>query len=102
MVVAMSFGLGLFWLSTIPLTSSLVATFFGPVWMTMLYGIVFFSHQLGSFLGVYMAGVLFDMTKSYDAMWWISAGLGVFAALIHIPIKEAPVARLANRQPAAA
>ena len=96
-VIAMSFGLGLFWLSTIPLTSSLVATFFGPVWMTMLYGIVFFSHQLGSFLGVYMAGVLFDLTKSYDVMWWISAGLGIFAALIHMPIKEAPVPRLSAK-----
>ena len=100
-VVAFSFLLGLFWLSTIPLTSGLVATFFGPKWMTMLYGIVFLSHQLGSFLGVYMAGVLFDMTKSYDAMWWISVGLGLFAMLIHVPIREAPVARLAGTGAAA-
>lgn len=99
-IIIMSLLLGVFWLSTIPLTSALVATFFGPKWMTMLYGIVFLYHQLGSFLGVYMAGVLFDMTKSYDAMWWISVGLGVFAMLIHIPIREAPVARLA--EPAAA
>lgn len=101
-VIAMSLALGLFWLSTIPLTSSLVATFFGPTWMTMLYGIVFFFHQLGSFLGVYMAGVLFDMTQSYDAMWWISVGLGVFAALIHVPIREVPVPRLRMAQQAPA
>lgn len=93
-IVLYSFLLGLFWLSTIPLTSGLVATFFGPVWMTMLYGIVFFSHQVGSFAGAYMAGVLYDMHQSYDAMWWISAGLGVFAALIHLPINERPVSRL--------
>ncbi|MEM7776863.1 MAG: MFS transporter [Pseudomonadota bacterium] len=99
-IIALSFLLGLFWLSTIPLTSGLVATFYGPVWMTMLYGIVFFSHQAGSFAGAYMAGYLFDMTNSYDAMWWISTGLGVFAALIHLPINERPVPRLAA-QPSA-
>lgn len=93
LVIVLSAALGLLWLSTVPLTSSLVATFYGPVWMTMLYGIVFFSHQIGSFLGVWLAGRLFDVTKSYDAMWWISVFLGVFAALIHWPIKERPVDR---------
>jgi predicted MFS family arabinose efflux permease len=93
-IILLSATLGLLWLSTVPLTSGLVATFFGPTWMTMLYGIVFFSHQVGSFLGVWMAGVLYDATKSYDAMWWISVGLGLFAALVHWPIKERPVARL--------
>ena len=87
--------LGLLWLSTIPLTSGLVATFFGTTWMSMLFGIVFLSHQVGSFLGVWLAGRLFDMTKSYDAMWWISIALGLLAALINWPIKEKPVARLA-------
>jgi predicted MFS family arabinose efflux permease len=87
--------LGLLWLATIPLTSGLVATFFGTTWMSMLFGIVFLSHQLGSFLGVWLAGRLFDMTKSYDAMWWISIALGVLAALINWPIREKPVARLA-------
>jgi len=87
--------LGLFWLSTIPLTSGLVATFFGTTWMSMLFGIVFLSHQVGSFLGVWLAGRLFDMTKSYDAMWWISIALGVIAALINWPIQERPVTRLA-------
>jgi predicted MFS family arabinose efflux permease len=95
-VILLSAALGVLWLSTVPLTSSLVATFFGPTWMTMLYGIVFFSHQLGSFTGVWLAGKVFDMTKSYDTMWWISVGLGVFAALMHWPIKERPVARLAG------
>jgi predicted MFS family arabinose efflux permease len=100
-IIVLSATLGLLWLSTVPLTTSLVATFFGPTWMTMLYGIVFFSHQVGSFLGVWLAGRLFDMTKSYDAMWWISVALGLFAALIHLPIRERPVARL-MAEPAAA
>jgi predicted MFS family arabinose efflux permease len=86
--------LGLLWLSTVPLTSSMVATFFGPVWMSMLFGVVFFSHQIGSFLGVWLAGRLFDATQSYDLMWWISAALGVFAGLVHLPIREVPVLRL--------
>jgi predicted MFS family arabinose efflux permease len=92
-VILLSAALGLFWLSTIPLTSAMVATFFGPTWMTMLYGIVFFSHQVGSFLGAWMAGYLYDQTQSYDIMWWISVGLGVFAALIHVPIREQQVER---------
>ncbi len=92
-VVLLSAVLGLLWLSTVPLTSGLVATFFGPKWMTMLYGIVFFSHQVGSFLGVWLAGLVFDATQSYDIMWWISVALGVFAALVHWPISEKPVAR---------
>ena len=93
-ILIFSGALGLLWLSTVPLTSTLVATFFGPNWMTMLYGIVFFSHQVGSFLGVWLGGVVYDRFKSYDAMWWISVALGIFAALIHLPIREAPVARL--------
>jgi predicted MFS family arabinose efflux permease len=88
--------LGLLWLSTIPLTSGLVATFFGTQWMSMLFGFVFLSHQIGSFLGVWLGGRIFDMTKSYDAMWWISIGLGLLAALINWPIQEKPVARLAQ------
>jgi predicted MFS family arabinose efflux permease len=87
-IIALSGALGLVWLSTVPLTSGLVATFFGPKWMTMLYGIVFLSHQIGSFLGVWMGGLVYDATKSYDVMWWISIALGLFAALIHWPIQE--------------
>ncbi|MGI9479996.1 MAG: MFS transporter [Hyphomicrobiaceae bacterium] len=93
MVILLSAALGLFWLSTIPLTSSLVSVFYGPTWMTMLYGIVFFSHQVGSFMGAWMAGYLYDRTQSYDMMWWISVALGLFAALIHIPIAERQVKR---------
>ena len=90
--------LGLLWLATIPLTSGLVATFFGTTWMSMLFGIVFLSHQIGSFLGVWLAGRLFDLLRSYDAMWWISIALGITAALMHWPIQERPVARLQRAQ----
>jgi predicted MFS family arabinose efflux permease len=98
-VIFLSGVLGLLWLSTIPLTSGLVGTFFGAQWMTMLYGIVFLSHQIGSFLGAWSAGLVYDATKSYDLMWWVSVALGVFAALIHLPIRESPVQRT-NLQPA--
>ncbi len=93
-IIGTSALLGLFWLSTIPLTSSLVSTFFGTSWMSMLFGFVFLSHQLGSFLGLMLAGRLYDMTHSYALMWWISAGLGLAAGLINLPIKERPVPRL--------
>lgn len=99
-VVVLSGLLGLLWLSTVPLTSGLVATFFGPRWMTMLYGIVFLSHQVGSFLGAWLGGYLFDLTKSYDAMWWISVALGVFSALVHWPIREEQVIRAPSAAPA--
>ncbi len=98
-VIGLSILLGLFWLSTVPLTSSLVAVFFGTRWMSMLFGVVFLSHQLGSFSGLWLAGYLYDQTKSYDMMWWISIALGLFAAAVHWPIQERPVARLAA-QPA--
>ncbi|MDX2204366.1 MAG: MFS transporter [Hyphomicrobiaceae bacterium] len=90
--------LGLFWLSTIPLTSGLVATFFGTAWMSMLFGFVFLSHQIGSFLGVWLAGRLYDITGSYTAMWWISVALGLVAALLNWPIAEKPVSRLAQEK----
>ncbi len=96
-VIGVSVVLGFFWLSTVPLTSALVSTFFGTTWMSMLFGFVFLSHQLGSFAGLWLAGVIFDATKSYDMMWWICIGLALFAALIHIPIREKPVERLALR-----
>jgi predicted MFS family arabinose efflux permease len=94
-VIAMCGLLGLLWLATIPLTSGLVATFFGTTWMSMLFGIVFLSHQVGSFLGVWLGGRLFDLTRSYAAMWWISIALGVLAALINLPIRERPVVKAA-------
>jgi MFS family permease len=94
-VIALSAVLGLLWLSTVPLTSSLVATFFGTRWMSMLFGVVFLSHQVGSFAGLMLAGTLYDLTRSYDMMWWISIALGLFAAAVHWPIQEHPVQRLA-------
>jgi len=96
MIIALSSLLGFFWLATIPLTSGLVATFFGTAWLSMLFGFVLLSHQFGSFTGVWLAGVLFDMTQSYDTMWWISIGLSLMAALLHWPIRELPVTRLAQ------
>lgn len=102
MVILLSAMLGLFWLSTVPLTSGLVATFFGTTWMSMLFGFVFLSHQLGSFGGLWLAGRLYDLTGSYNAMWWISVALGLFAAAVHWPIRERPVARLAAERAVAA
>ena len=87
--------LGLLWLGTVPLTSGLVAYIFGPAYMSMLYGIVFFSHQIGSFMGSWLAGVAYDLTGSYDVMWWGSVAMGLVAAALNWPIVERPVARLA-------
>jgi MFS family permease len=94
-VLLFAASLGFLWLGTIPLTSGLVGYMFGSTHMSMLWGIVFFSHQLGSFLGGWGAGRLYDLRGNYDLMWWISIGLGVFAALFHWQIRERPVARLA-------
>jgi MFS family permease len=101
-IIAISVMLGFFWLSTVPLTSAMIATFFGPQWMSMLFGLVFLSHQVGSFTGLWLAGRLYDMTRSYDMMWWISIALGLFAALVHLPIREKPVERAMAAQPATA
>lgn len=87
-------AMGLLWLSTIPPTSGLVAVMFGPRYMATLFGFVFFSHQIGSFLGIWLGGKLFDETGSYDAIWWIGIALGIFAAIVHWPIKEAPMAEV--------
>lgn len=92
---ALLFGaaLGVLWLSTVPLTSGLVGQIFGPRYMATLFGIVFLSHQLGSFLGVWLGGRLFDTTGSYDLVWWISIALGVLSSVLHWPIDERPVVR---------
>ncbi len=82
--------MGLLWLSTVPLTSGLVAIMFGPKHLATLLGIVFLSHQVGAFLGVWLGGFLYDQTGSYDVVWWIGVALGIFAAIVHWPIKEAP------------
>jgi MFS family permease len=93
-------AMGLLWLSTVPLTSGLVAQFFGLRYMAMLFGFVFFSHQVGSFIGVWLGGKLYDSYGTYDVVWWLSVALGVAAALVHLPIREAPAPRLAQAQPA--
>ena len=90
--------LGILWLSTVPLTSGIITVVFGPYYMSMLYGIAFFSHQIGSFLGSWLGGRLFDIYGSYELMWWISVALGFISALMHMPIKEKAVQRLANQQ----
>ena len=82
--------MGFLWLSTVPLTTALVAIMFGPRYLATLSGVVFFSHQVGSFLGVWLGGRLYDQTGSYDIVWWLGAALGVFAAIVHWPIREAP------------
>ena len=86
--------MGVMWLSTVPLTSGIVAQVFGARFMATLFGIVFFSHQLGSFLGVWLGGRVFDATGSYDPIWWASIGLGIAAMLVHLPIDERPLGRL--------
>ena len=95
-VVIFSGVMGFLWLATIPPTSGLVAIMFGTRYMALLYGIVFLGHQLGSFSGVWLGGWLYDHRGNYDMVWWLGVALGIFAALVHWPIKERPVARLAE------
>ena len=92
-VYLFSATMGLLWLSTVPLTNGLVAQIFGVQYLSMLGGFVFLSHQVGSFLGVWLGGKLYDSTGSYDVVWWIAVALGVFAALINLPIRETAVRR---------
>jgi MFS family permease len=84
---------GLLWLSTVPPTSGLVALMFGTRWLTMLFGFAFFSHQVGGFLGVWLGGLAFEYTGSYNLVWWLSVFFGVASAIINLPIVEKPVAR---------
>jgi len=95
--VTLVFGgvMGILWLSTIPPTSALVAIMFGNRWLTMLLGLAFFSHQVGGFLGVWLGGVLFERTGSYDVIWWGTIFFGVASAIINLPIVEKPVVRSA-------
>ena len=87
-VIIFSFAMGFLWLATVPLTSGLVAHIYGLKYMGTLYGIVFFSHQLGSFIGVWLGGVLYDAYGTYTFVWWVGIAAGIFSAIIHLPIRE--------------
>jgi predicted MFS family arabinose efflux permease len=93
--LAFTISMGLLWLSTVPLTMGLVTVMFGTRYMATLYGFVFVSHQLGSFIGVWLGGRLYDQYGSYDIVWWLSVALGVFAFLVHLPIREQRAPRFA-------
>ena len=87
-VIVFSFCMGLLWLTTVPLTSGLVATMFGPKHMGTLYGFVFLSHQVGSFIGIYMGGKVYDLYGNYDIIWWAAIALGVFSAVVHLSVRD--------------
>ncbi|CUH58777.1 MFS transporter [Thalassobacter stenotrophicus] len=90
-VIVFSLVMGALWLATVPLTSGLVGHIYGMRYMGTLYGLVFFSHQLGGFLGVYLGGALYDAYGTYTIVWWVGVGVGAVSALVHLPIKEAPL-----------
>ena len=92
--------MGVLWLSTVPLTTGIVGQIFGVRYLATLFGVVFLGHQLGSFLGVWLGGWLYDATGSYDGVWWAGVVLGLAAALIHLPIDERPIARYDGVAPA--
>jgi len=96
--VALGFGIlyGYLWLSTIPPTNGIISQIFGTKYLAMLYGIVFFSHQIGSFFGAYLGGYFFDQYGSYDYAWYLSIALSFFATIVHLPIDEKPLPRLAT------
>ncbi len=90
-VIVFSVVMGSLWLATVPLTSGLVAYIYGLRYMGTLYGIVFFSHQLGSFFGVWLGGRMYDMYGDYTAVWWVGVAVGAFSAIVHLPVKEKPL-----------
>jgi predicted MFS family arabinose efflux permease len=92
-VYVFSAVMGVLWLSTVPPTNAVIAQIFGVQYLSMLGGFVFLSHQVGSFLGVWLGGKLYDSTGSYDVVWWIAVALGVFAALVNLPVKERAIDR---------
>jgi predicted MFS family arabinose efflux permease len=98
-VYVFSAVIGVLWLSTVPPTNAVVAQIFGVQYLSMLGGFVFLSHQVGSFMGVWLGGKLFDATGSYNVVWWLAVALGIFAALVNLPVRETPITRAA---PAAA
>lgn len=87
-VILFSVAMGALWLATVPLTSGLVAQIWGARYMGTLYGIVFLSHQIGAFLGVWLGGTLYDLTGTYTLVWWVGIGVGAFSAIVHLPIRE--------------
>lgn len=98
-VYVFSAVMGLLWLSTVPPTNATIAQIFGVAHLSMLGGFVFFSHQIGSFMGVWLGGYLYDRTGSYDIVWYIAIALGIFAALVNLPVRESPIARGAQPAP---
>lgn len=92
-VYMFSMVMGLLWLSTVPPTNAAVAQIFGVAHLSMLSGFIFFSHQIGSFMGVWLGGYLYDKTGSYNVVWYLAVALGVFAALVNLPVRESPIAR---------
>ena len=98
----MVFGLvmGALWLSTVPLTAGLIAQIFSPRYMGTLYGLVFLSHQIGEFIGVWLGGILYDRTQSYDSVWWLCIILGLVAAALHWPIADKPLSTHSGIRPA--
>lgn len=94
--------MGFLWLSTVPPTNAVIAQIFGVQYMSMLGGFVFLSHQVGSFLGVWLGGKLYDATGSYDVVWWIAVALGIFAAIVNLPVRESAIVRRTSASAAAA
>ena len=94
-VLVFSACMGLLWLSTIPLTIGLVGVMFGTRHMAMIYGFVFLSHQLGGFLGVWLGGRMYDLYGDYTMVWWLGVGVGAFSAIVHLPVRERPLAAMA-------
>ncbi len=94
-VIVFSIVMGSLWLATVPLTSGLVGYIYGLRYMGTLYGIIFFSHQLGSFLGVWLGGELYDIYGDYTAVWWVGVAVGALSAVVHLPVKETPLAQRA-------
>ncbi|MBT4888955.1 MAG: MFS transporter, partial [Rhodospirillales bacterium] len=92
-VVVFSIVMGSLWLATVPLTSGLIAQIYGVKYMGTLFGIVFFSHQLGAFIGVWLGGVMYDQYGSYNTVWWVGIGVGIFSAIVHLPVREAPLVK---------
>ena len=91
--IAFGAVMGLLWLSTVPPTNGIIALLFGTQWLATLSGVAFFSHQVGGFLGVWLGGIVFNRTGSYDAVWWLAIGFGILSAIINLPIVEKPISR---------